>query len=49
MRRPCTQTSRDLDISLALTAHELRGPLLSVKAAIETSLFDENPIRNRRR
>lgn len=33
--------SRDLDIGLALTAHELRGPLLSAKAAIETSLFDE--------
>jgi signal transduction histidine kinase len=33
--------SRDLDISLALTAHELRGPLLSAKAAIETSLFEE--------
>jgi len=33
--------SRDLDISLALTAHELRGPLLSAKAAIETSIFEE--------
>jgi signal transduction histidine kinase len=31
----------NLDISLALTAHELRSPLLSVKAAIETSLLEE--------
>ncbi|MGH2698914.1 MAG: sensor histidine kinase [Actinomycetota bacterium] len=29
----------NLDMSLALTAHELRSPLLSVKAAIETSLL----------
>jgi len=34
----------NLDMSLALTAHELRSPLLSVKAAIETSLLDEGPI-----
>jgi signal transduction histidine kinase len=34
----------NLDMSLALTAHELRSPLLSVKAAIETSLLDGNPI-----
>jgi len=34
--------SRDLDISLALTAHELRSPLLSAKAAIETSLVEES-------
>jgi signal transduction histidine kinase len=33
----------NLDISLALTAHELRSPLLSVKAAIETSLLDNVP------
>lgn len=34
----------NLDISLALTAHELRSPLLSVKAAIETSLLlDDDP------
>ena len=33
----------NLDISLALTAHELRSPLLSVKAAIETSLLDDIP------
>jgi signal transduction histidine kinase len=31
----------NLDMSLALTAHELRSPLLSVKAAIETSLLDD--------
>jgi signal transduction histidine kinase len=34
----------NLDMSLALTAHELRSPLLSVKAAIETSLLDGDPI-----
>jgi signal transduction histidine kinase len=33
----------NLDMSLALTAHELRSPLLSVKAAIETSLLDDQP------
>jgi len=33
----------NLDMSLALTAHELRSPLLSVKAAIETSLLDDPP------
>ncbi|MGH2827497.1 MAG: sensor histidine kinase [Actinomycetota bacterium] len=33
--------NRDLDISLALTAHELRSPLLSAKAAIETSLIED--------
>ena len=33
--------NRDLDISLALTAHELRSPLLSAKAAIETSLLED--------
>jgi signal transduction histidine kinase len=36
----------NLDMSLALTAHELRSPLLSVKAAIETSLLDEPGDRN---
>jgi len=35
--------AENLDISLALTAHELRSPLLSVKAAIETSLLDDIP------
>ncbi|MGH2751103.1 MAG: sensor histidine kinase [Actinomycetota bacterium] len=34
--------TENLDMSLALTAHELRGPLLSVKAALETSLIDED-------
>jgi signal transduction histidine kinase len=34
----------NLEISLALTAHELRSPLLSVKAAIETSLLDEDDL-----
>jgi len=33
----------NLDISLALTAHELRSPLLSVKAAIDASLLDDQP------
>ena len=33
----------NLDISLALTAHELRSPLLSVKAAIDASLLDGEP------
>ena len=32
--------SENLEMSLALTAHELRSPLLSVKAAIETSLAE---------
>jgi len=35
--------SENLDISLALTAHELRSPLLSVKAAIESSLLEAGP------
>jgi signal transduction histidine kinase len=34
----------NLDMSLALTAHELRSPLLSVKAAIETALLEDEPI-----
>ena len=37
----------NLDMSLALTAHELRSPLLSVKAAIETSLLDGNPVEEK--
>lgn len=37
----------NLDISLALTAHEMRSPLLSVKAAIETSLLDDGPTDRR--
>lgn len=36
----------NLDISLALTAHELRSPLLSVKAAIETSLLNDDSDRS---
>jgi signal transduction histidine kinase len=35
---------RSRDLGLALTAHELRGPLLGVKAALEVMLLDDEPL-----
>jgi K+-sensing histidine kinase KdpD len=40
-REPAPETTRDLELGLMWTAHELRAPLLGVKAAIDQALMSQ--------